>query len=222
MSNPLDSLPLETRVARLEGKLGWRRTDFQLSQKISMISCGATAAALVLAFLGLGAPNHYYQVVLAVITVALAYHREWFVRPEKIYLAPLAILNSALLSILYKLMIGSGKRYPFFWALYPTVEKSPAPDGRWPKVVPDVAIAWQTSPLAEWSMDLTIVQTFLLLVTLLGALFDFQPFTSFTALLLIVVSIPALLAFNWTFVFPALIVAGIAFYLQSASYQEDV
>ena len=217
------SLSIEERVARLEGKLGWRRTDFRLSKNVAASSAVAGTAALVFGVIGLGLPNHYYQVVLAVLAVALAYHREWLIAPRGLLVWPLAALNAAVLAVVFKLLIGSGKRYPFFWALYPTVSKSDSAEEseKWSTVIPDLDLAWQQSALAAWSIDLTIIQTFLMLITLLGALFDFQPFISLTALLLILVSIPALVTFNWTWVFPALVVAGIALYLQSASFQED-
>ena len=218
----LDALPLEQRVARIEGKLGWRRNQFQLSTSIARISVVVSILALVFGLLGLGMPNHFYQVVLAILAVWLGYHREWFIAPrEKVYWI-LAPLNAAVLSILFQLVIGSGKRFPFFWALYPTLEKTPRGQKEgWTDVVPDIALAWQTSALADWSIDLTIIQTFLLLITLIGALFDFQPFISLTAILLILVSIPALVGFAWPWVFPAMIAGGIAIYLQSSSFQED-
>ena len=110
----------------------------------------------------------------------------------------MAALNTAVLAILFKLVIGSGKRFPFDWVAYPTITNNPAPDGKekWTTVIPNIDLSWQPSAVAAWSIDLTIIQTFLMLITLLGALFDFQPFISLTALLLILVSIPALVAFE--------------------------
>jgi hypothetical protein len=68
-------------------------------------------------------------------------------------------------------------------------------------------------------VNITKIQSMLLIATLIGALFRFQPFASFTALALLVVSFPSYLAFNWDFVVLFLVVGGPAVYLQSSPPQ---
>jgi hypothetical protein len=77
-------------------------------------------------------------------------------------------------------------------------------------------VLWPAMPIADWEVDLTLIQTFLLIVTLIGALFRFQPFVSLTAFLLILVSLPAFAEFDWRFVFPAMMTAAVGIYLQTA------
>ena len=218
-----ENLSVEERVARLEGRLGWRRVDYLLSVRDASIASAALFLGAVCSVVGLGFANHWYQIVLAILIVALSYHREWFIpTANKFYAWSLATANVFVISMMLKLVIGSGKRFPFFWALYPKVESGKdAVSEKWVEVMPKIVLNWEQSQLATWSIDLTIIQTFLLMITLFGALFDFQPFVSFTAFLLILVSIPALVGFNWAWVFPAMIFLAIAVYIQSASYQED-
>jgi hypothetical protein len=213
---------IEERLARLEGKLGWRDHNIFLKQPYFFSSLAILLLAVVLGVFGLGLPNHYYQIVLAGLTVALAYHQGWFAKPGKPLHWVLSVLDTLTIAILFKLVIGSGSRFPFFWVLYPSIERAKdAPEGAsWKDVVPNYSLNWQDSALAQWSVDLTIVQSFLLILTLAGALIEFQPFASLTALLLIVVSIPALVGFDWTLIFPTLILAFVAFYLQSADANE--
>lgn len=207
-------LSLEERVARLEGALGWSKTKVPLQLPLFRAACALGALSLIFCAIGLGAPNHYYQAVFAALTIALAYHQGWFAWPQHKPHWALALLNVALLAMLYKLVIGSGVVEPFFWAKVPVVEAKEA-DGAF-SLLPKAGMHWEKTALAAWSIDLTIVQTFLLLVTLVGAMFEFQPFASLTAFLLVVVSLPALVGFDWHWVFPAIISAAISFYLQSA------
>ncbi len=213
-----NNISLEERVARLEGKLGWKEEQVPLQGNYFLAASGCLVVGIVLGYFGLGFPNHYYQLVLAALTVALCYHRNWLATPSATIHWILAGLNTLSLTLLYKLLIGGGHRYPISWLKYPVVEKS-VPEGdpsKWLNVVPDFTLQWHDSALAAWSFDLTVIQTFLLLITLIGALFEFQPFISLTAFLLILVSLPALVGFSWAWVFPAIVVTGIAFYLQTA------
>ena len=207
-------LSLEERVARLEGALGWSQTKVPLGSSMFLAGGILGIVSVVLCFVGLGTPNHYYQFVFAGITVALAYHQGWFALPKQHLHWSLALVNVLMLAMLYKLVIGSGVVEPFFWAKVPVLESKEAAGGF--SVIPKASITWEKTALAAWSIDLTIVQTFLLLVTLIGALFEFQPFASLTAFLLVVVSLPALVDFNWHLVFPAIITGAISLYFQSA------
>lgn len=194
------TLSIEERVARLEGGSCARATG-PLTQRSFLLSLGLSAVALYLAFRGLGFPNHPYQAALGILTVALGYHRRWFRPFSASHQWGLALLNAALVAMLFKLLIGGGVRHPFFWVKYPAFEQ-------WQMI-------WQDTPLAAMELDLTIIQSFLLLITLAGALFRFQPFVSLTAFLLVIVSIPAFASFDWQWVFPALIVGAVSLYAQS-------
>lgn len=205
-------LTLEERVARLEGALGWSHEKVPLGDSMFYAGGALGLFSLALCYVGLGTPNHYYQFVFAAITIALAYHQGWFALPKKTHHWALALVNVVVLAMLYKLVIGSGVVEPFFWAKVPVINSA---EGGF-SMLPKANVTWQKTALAAWSIDLTIVQTFLLLVTLVGALFEFQPFASLTAFFLVIVSLPALVDFNWHWVFPAIISAAISLYLQSA------
>ena len=172
---------------------------------------GLLLASLFLAYKGVGEPNHYYQPVLALLTVALLYDRKVIVLPEGLMRFAIIPLNFAALTFVYKLLVGGGKKFPLHWLFYPVLKDRVENEG----ILPDFALTWEPTPVAAWSIDFTVLQTFLVLLTVLCALVDFQPFASFTALALIVVSLPALFTFNWSWVFPALLCAAVAFYLQS-------
>lgn len=215
-----NQLPLEQRVARLEGVLGWHFETRYLSERTFIYALLLLVPALVSAYQGFGFPNHAYQTILAGLTVALCYHRNWFARPKKGYHWIVCLLNIALVAFLYKFFIGGGMRSPFFWLNAPALDFQGPGATSWRDIAPVLDFRWEPTALAAWTIDLTIIQTFLLLVTLTGALFSFQPFVSFTAFLLVVVSLPVLVTFNWPWVFPALILTGIAFYIQSVEAGE--
>lgn len=207
----MEHINLEERVARLEGRLGWGpRIDCSLNPKLTRIALGLLVLALIACWFGLGTPNHYYQVVLGILVTVLSYHKGWLIKPQQTITWGLAVLNAGLISLLFKLFIGSGKRFPLDWIMYPVVSKLENKS-----LVPGYELAWQASPMAAWSIDLTIVQTFLLLLTVLAAFVEFQPFASLIAVLLVLFSIPALVSFNWPWVFPAILIGVVALYLQS-------
>ncbi|MCB0358696.1 MAG: hypothetical protein KDD44_03645 [Bdellovibrionales bacterium] len=207
-------LTLEERIARLEGKVGWRRLAIELDDVMFWLALVLMLAALGCAVYGLGAPNHYYQFVFAGLTVALAYHQGWLAIPQRAYQWSLAAANVLVLSIVFKLFIGSGRAQPFHWLKFPTISSEES-DSTF-AVVPSLRIVWEDSGASSWSIDLTVLQTFLMVITLVGALFQFQPFASLTAFLLVLVSIPALVGFDWPWVFPALLACAVGFYVQSA------
>lgn len=207
-------MTLEERVARLERELPRAGEARKLSSTHFIVAILLAAGATCTAYYGLGWPNHPYQGALGILTVALAYHRRWLRFPAQWHHWVVAAFNAVTLAMLFKLLIGSGVRQPFHWAKYPSLNVAKS-QGKWFEVVPDWNVAWLPTPLASWQLDLTIIQTFLLLITLVGALFRFQPFVSLTAFFLVVVSLPAFSEFNWAWVFPSLVLAAIAFYVQS-------
>lgn len=217
------SHPLEDRVRRLELLLAPTAVTAstpalptrRLSGPTTLFAYALAAGGLYLGFLGLGVPNHPYQVILAGLAIALGYHRRWLSLSEKPLGYALPLLNASLLAILLKICIGSGIQRPLAWFKYPSLSFV-KPEGML-NVIPEWRVTWESTPLAGFQLDLTILQTFLLVVTLAGSLFRFQPFASLTAVLLILVSVPAFASFDWRWVFPALLSAVVLFYVQSAS-----
>jgi len=211
-----EMLTLEERVSRLEAGLPQGQGEIPLSSKQFLASFLLASLASYSAYRGLGTPNHPYQGVLAAMAVGLAYHRRWLRFPTRWHQWAIALLNVLTLAMVNKLLIGSGIRQPFHWMKYPAlnIEKT---QGKWFEVMPQMAVQWVPISIAEWQVDLTLIQTFLLLVTLIGALFRFQPFVSLTAFFLILVSIPAFATFDWQWVFPALAMTAVAFYIQTTN-----
>lgn len=177
-----------------------------------------TAASLVLGYLALGHPQHYYQFLFSGMLLLLLYHRG-FLRPARgLWKWPQIVLNFLLLCLFFKFLIGGGITYPFDWLKLPVLTKIPPPaDPSWySSFVPDYTLQWQSIPkVSEWSIDITKIQTIFLLATFAGALFRFEPFTSITAITLLVISVPAYLHYNWDWVVLFLIFGSISLYIQS-------
>lgn len=206
---------LEARIARLEIALNVAKDHSPLSDTAFLISLALLGGGLACGYLGMGQPNHPYQWALGGMATALAYHRRWFRAPAKSYEWLLAPLNVLMIAMLFKLLIGSGIHQPFAWIKVPEITNTSS------GMVPSWSLVWQPSTVGGWELDLTLIQTFLLLITLIGALFRFQPFVSLTALLLIVVSLPAFASFTWTWVFPSMAVAAVAFYVQGTGLTQE-
>ena len=166
-----------------------------------------------LGYWGLGMPNHLYQVIAAALFTGLSYHRGWLGWGRPLMSWVLCGLNFIVLSLLLKVLLGTGSRTPFFWAQYPSIEQAKA-SGDWLKGLMGWKMVWQASELANWQVDLTVVQGLLLVLTFFGILVRFQPFASLVAFSLVLVSVPSLIEFNWDFAFPALVLGLIGIYLQ--------
>lgn len=176
------------------------------------------AAALGCAYLGMGLPQHYYQPMFAALLLAVGYHRRMWIPASTPWRWPLVIVNFVLLCFLFKLLIGAGTSYPFHWMQVPSIGPGPAShQGSWfSRAIPNLEITWRGIPgVSDWHYDLTQVQSLLLIATFIGAVFRFQPFASFTALVLLIVSIPTLAGFNWDWLIPFLVLGGTAVYLQT-------
>ena len=147
----------------------------------------------------------------------LAYHRGFFRFYPPPWRWPLVVLNLLLMLLVFKLLIGGGLNYPLDWLKVPTLQQVPPADGSWTqKYLPHYKMIWESVPgLSDWFINITKIQSMLIIATLVGALFRFQPFASLTALLLLVVSFPSYLAFNWDFVILFLVLGGTAIYLQA-------
>jgi len=219
MSERPDISALEQRLDRIERQLGvdegGRRMEFPPAWPFAI---GLLAVSL--GYFGVGYPRHYYQVLFSVLLLLLLYHRGSLLPARGSWKWPLIVVNVLLVCLLMQLLIGGGVTHPFDWVKVPVIVKSPPPaDPSWYSVaVPDYLVQWQAIPkLAEWSIDVTKLQTFLLLTVLGGALFRFEPFTSLTALALLLISLPVYLRFNWDWVVPFLIAGGVSLYLQTAT-----
>jgi hypothetical protein len=186
---------------------------------------GLGLLAIALGYLGIGHPRHYYPVLISVLLLLLLYHRGFLRLMHGKGKWAMIVVNFLLFCMLFQLLIGGGISHPFDWIKVPVLAKVP-PSGEqswYSAVVPDYTIQWQVIPkLAEWSIDVTKVQTFLLLTVLAGALFRFEPFTSLAALALMAISLPTYLRFNWDWVVLFIIAGSVSVYLQAgAAYRRQ-
>lgn len=211
---PTDNSELIERIARLEGAIGWVEGASKMSHRLFGLCSVLIGIGIYCAYRGLGVPNHYYQLVLAIGFVLIGYQRRLFMWPSHFVQWLLALLNVAGLTLVMKILLGGGERFPFHWMRYPFVQSQRATN-KLLSVFPDWQMTWEPTPLALWSVDLTVVQSFLVLLVLLGGAFGLQIFVSLIGFVLILVSLPALLSFEWTWVFPALVSIGAGLYLQS-------
>jgi len=205
---------LEKRLQKLEAAMEGRDFSPQtLTPRLFTLGLASAMLSITLGYHGLKLPNHPYQICLALMAVAFLYHRRVLLWPGRRAEWVLPVLNILQLSFILKILIGSGKFYPFEWLKYPTLLSS-ANGEKWLQVVPQWKMVWEPTPLAAWDLDLTVLQTFLSLMTLVGASFSFQPFASLMATLLLLASLPAFAQFDWNYVFPALFSSAVSFYLQ--------
>ena len=205
---------LDQRVSRLEGALGWRVFETKLRTEYFWISLPLGAIGVIAAFFGLGFPNHLYQLVFALLSVSFLYHRGVLAAPRAWWQLTLFLVNVATLSMLFKLLIGSGKAQPFSWIQIPKFQSVPKGEGQWFPLMPGMKVSWEESFVSGLIVDLTMFQTFLLILIVLGMLLSFQLLSSVLALFLLILSIPALLTFSWPWILPAMILFGVSIYLQ--------
>ena len=215
---------LERRLARLESLVVGasqppvsREPSYDLHPGVPL---GLGVVVLGCGYLGLGLPQHYYQPLFAGLVLALAYHRRVWILAAGHWRWPLVAVNFLTLVLFFKLLIGGGTRYPLDWLRVPTLQKAPPSEGSpwYDQLFPAFDLQWEGIPaITDISVDITLIQSMLLLATLAGALFRFQPFASLTAVVLLLVSVPTLLNFNWDWVVLFLVFGGIALYLQSGA-----
>jgi hypothetical protein len=211
---------LEARIRRIEEHIGMTRggRPAGLPSLHPLWPLMLGVGALALGYLGLGYPQHYYQFLFSLLLLLLFYHRGFLLFARGYWKWPQIIVNFLLLCLIFKLLIGGGVSHPFDWFKLPALAKTP-PSGEqswYSGVVPDYAIQWQAIPaLAQWSIDITRIQTFLLLAIFAGALFRFEPFTSIAALVLIVVSLPFYLRYDWDWIVLFIIAGSVSIYLQA-------
>lgn len=174
-------------------------------------------AALALGYLGLGRELHPYQPLFAALFLLLAYHRGVVRVYPQPWRWPMVILNLLLLVLVFKLLLGGGQVHPFDWLKAPNVQQLPPTDQSWAqRYLPHFEFAWKPiEGVSDWNVDITKIQSMLLIATLIGSLFRFQPFASLTALALLLVSFPSYVVFDWDFLVLFLVLGGAAIYLQS-------
>lgn len=183
----------------------------------------ASLAACTAGLMGLGVPDHHYQPLFALLVLLLLWHRGIVRYRTDLWSAVLALTHFVLLMFVFKLLIGGGTAAPLAWLQLPSVEMVPAPeDAPWyQRLTPGFELRMRAIPyVSDWRIDITKIQTLLLVATLAGALMRFQPFASLTALALLIFSAPILIAYDWDFVLLFLIFTGLSFYLRSASALE--
>ncbi len=210
---------LAARVAALEARLGAPAPatgEVAAAGLHPAVALATGLVALATGYLGLGLPSHYYQLVFAALTLLVSYHRRMLLLPRPPWHWPQVLLNYGILCLFFKLLIGAGTTRPLGWIKVPAIEKKADPEPSWwDPVIPKMELVWRdVANVTDWSVDITRIQTLLLVATLAGAMMRFQPFASLTALTLLIVSLPTLLGFQWDWVMAFLITGGGAFYLQ--------
>ncbi len=203
---------LSLRVARLELLVAASKIGSPLEPSSFFLALVSITAGAYCAFLGLGLPNHPYQWVAGGLLVFFAYQRDWFRLPRNPVFWCLSLLNCFAAASLAKLFIGSGRRFPFQWIRYPELT--------WNRVgmLPEPTMIWQGVSFSGQEVDLTSVQMFLIGALVFGRCLRLQGFTSLMAIGLLAASLPALVSFHWNWVFPAVALTGVAFYLQSREF----
>ena len=77
-----------------------------------------------------------------------------------------------------------------------------------------IQVGWEATALAEWSVDFTLLQTLLLLLTGIGGLFGSKLLIALGVTLLVLFSLPFLLGFDWELTLPAVILGCLGVYFQ--------
>jgi hypothetical protein len=214
---------LAKRLERIERQLGLAEEAHWPVSFHPAWPLGLGFVAVVLGYLGVGLPRHYYQVLFSVVLLLLLYHRGTLHVAQGRWKGPLIVVNFLLLCLLFQLFIGGGICHPFDWIKVPAITMAPpAGEQSWYSTfVPDYTVSWQAVPrLGEWSVDITKIQTFLVLAVFAGALFRFEPFTSVAAFALLVLSLPVYMRFNWDRVVLFIVIGSISIYLQAGKTRQ--
>ncbi len=214
---------LETRIARLEQAIV--QLEHAAPESPPFLNLPpywpllSGILALAFGYLGMALPHHYFQYIFAGLILIVSYHRHYLHLFAGYWRWPLVIINYALWCLFFKLMIGAGEAHPLTWLKMPTITSNEeAESSSWlDKMLPNYDFSWQgVTNISDFAIDITQIQTLLLLLTLIGAAFRFQPFASMTAILLLIISIPSFMAFQWEWVILFLIFTSVTFYLQIA------
>ncbi len=219
MADLPDAADLERRIQRIENRLGLPGSAGSEPAPLHPFwTTTLGAAALVLGYFGLGYPDHYYQFLFSILLLLLFYHRGSLLPAQGSWKWPQLAVNFLLLCLFFKLLIGGGIAHPFDWVKLPSFAKAPPPSGHSWYSLPDYTVQWIAVPsLAGWSIDVTRIQTLLFVVILAGVLFRFEPFTSIAAVVLLLVSVPSYLRYDWDRVILFLVTGSVSLYLQTES-----
>ena len=76
-------------------------------------------------------------------------------------------------------------------------------------------LGWQATSAAQWELPLTVIQSFFLIITMFGTLIGLSFLSGMTSFVLVILALPSLVDFNWTWAMPGMISALACFYLQS-------
>ena len=217
-----DEQDINTRLANLEQlviKTVGQDSTRTLQAVHPAILVGLALVAIVTGYLGLGLPQHYYQPVFAGLILLLLYHRQSIQISAQPWRWPLVVFNYVVLCFLMKFLIGGGIAHPFSWLQVPGLGEADAVQEGWRSwFTPNLEIKWSdVGGITQWQIDITRVQSLFLVFTLAAVLMRFQIFASMTALLLLIISIPTLLHFNWQWVIWFLIATTVCFYLQAGN-----
>lgn len=203
---------IEERLTKLEAK--YQETNvLKLTDRVFVLSSIAMGAAFFCAIKGFDLPSHPYQGAFAVLVVFFLYHRKFISMPDKLFHWVLPLLNALSITVVMKIFVSSGFRQPFEWVQYPIVSMATG-EGKWINI-PKLVVNWSPSTLALWTVDLTQIQLFLLIMVFVGAVLRFQLFASLVAFTLLLSSMPALVEFDWSWVFPAILTFIAGIYLQA-------
>jgi len=223
MDDAMQKIDLEDRLQKVEKQLARmesRQTAVEVPTLHPALLFALSVISVSLGYLAVGYPQHLYQFLFSGLLLLLLYHRGFLRMARGYWRWPQVALNFLLLCLFFKFLIGGGVTFPFDWLKLPVITKSSPPaDPSWySSFIPDYTVQWQGIPkISDWSIDITKLQTIFLLATFAGMLFRFEPFTSITAMTLLVISVPAYLHYNWDWMVLFLIVGAVSLYLQSES-----
>jgi hypothetical protein len=192
------------RLGRLESSINQVATKKIDSRSENILEFTLALVALGFSYYGIGLPNHYYQYLFGLLLIVCLYHKGAFPMPKDLSEWILVVLNILIASILLKLVIGGGEPRPFSWLSYPTLEGG----------VTSFKLSWQETNAAKWELPLTVIQSFFLVVTMFGSLIGLSFLSGMTSFVLVLLAVPALIDFNWTYAMPGMIAALACFYLQ--------
>jgi hypothetical protein len=222
MDDRPNTVDLETRIERIERRLNLAEgSEAAAPTPHPALPFLTGMAAAVTGYLGLGTPQHYYQGLFSILIVLLLYHRQLLRLASGYWKWPQILLNVVILCLLLKLFIGGGLSHPFDWFKLPAIAKvMPSGEQSWYSgVLPTYTIQWQAVlAITDWSIDITKIQTFVLLAIFAGILFHFEPFTSLAVFALLILSLPAYLRYDWDWVVPFIILCGVSIYFQARVY----
>lgn len=202
--NELSLECLTERIERLEHKFGSSaliNRDESISQfALIPLMLGSTA----LLWFGVGNPNHYYQPIFALAAILVAYVRNGIKEKFDFQTIVLTLCDLAFVTLALKVVIGGGDPHPFFWAKFPVLSGG----------LTDFELSWIESPVSEFTIPLTVIQSFFVLLVFIGCLTQLDLLAALGAFVLGLIAVPQLVAFNWEVALLGLILGCVGLFLQ--------